>query len=247
MKCPVCNRDVIGKSCSYCGTVIDLENENQEIKEEKQQLNSKLKLFSLLIFLSIVSVIIPIFYHWLTLLSLGVMAFNLFYLFKKLKPSKYLPKNKVYVYFSVIVLCGLLSLIPFGEFIGNEYKAHNAYKEYSKIVDVYLPRKESQYEYISNLDKGYKIERFIFKLSEDEKNTLIESNEHFEVISDKNKNIFNIWYSDIKDGYYIVYNILDNNYLDVKDMKLYHYVIIVVKSDNTVIVDEVTKTPTEVE
>jgi len=246
MKCPVCNRDVIGKSCSYCGTVVEIDD-NEKTKEEIKKLKKKLQFFNLLIVLSLISVIIPIFFHWLTFLSLGIMAFNLFYLFRKLKAFKNIQKNKFYVFCSVVIICGLLSLIPFGDFISNELKQANAYKEYSEIVGIDLPKKDCEYEYISNLDRGYKIERFIFNLSEEEKNILINSNEHFEVISDSNKNIFDIWHNDIKEGYYIVYNMIDNNYTDVKNKNMYHYTIVVVKNDNVVIVDEITKTPTEVE
>ncbi len=249
MKCPVCDREVVGKSCSYCGTVIEPDMNQEEFKknaEKIKQMEKRLRLLNLLIFFSVIFIIIPIFIPGFTIISIILMVCNVYYLFSKLKHFTCFSKMKFYLYLGTIVSCGLLSIVSTVKVVSEWYKGVNAYKEYSELVNIDLPKKTMKYEYISDKNKGYKIERFNFTLSDDEIEILLSSNEHFETINEQdNKEIFNIWYNNIKEGKYLVYDIINENYEDVKDKKLYHYVIVLIKDNNTVVIDEITQTPTE--
>ena len=148
----------------------------------------------------------------------------------------------------MVVIIGLLSSVSFIEKMGEVYTINTAYEKYSEVLNVSLPDKKPEYEYIKNLDKGYRIERFVFELTDEEIETLLNSNEKIVLIDDdiKKTKVYNTWYNNINSGYIIYFDMINNKYQDIEDSTMYHYTIIIIE-DNKVTVDEITKTPTNVE
>ncbi len=246
MKCPECGKEVKGKTCSFCGFNVSqfLENNTTDVYESEVQ--KSILVFRILVIISILVMVGSIFTYWFMPLAVILLILNIIILVKKL--NKKINKKQYITFCFLVVAVAMLSGISFTEKISEVYTIKTAYSNYSDILDVSLPKKDPEYEYISNLDKGYRIERFTFELTNEEVDTLLKSNEKFIVITESAKEIkiYNTWYNDIKSGYILYYDMINNRYQDIEDADLYHYAVIIIQN-NKVVVEEITKTPTNVE
>ena len=246
MKCPECGKEVKGKTCSFCGFNVSKYLENTETDELETETLKNVKIFRIFAILSILVMVGSIFTFWFMPFAVILLAINVFILVKKL--NKKISKKQYSSFWFMIIVVGLLSSVSFIEKIGEIYTINTAYEKYSEVLDVNLPKKKAEYEYINNLDKGYRIERFVFELTDEEIETLINSNEKIVLIDEdiKKTKIYKTWYNNINGGYIIYFDMINNKFQDIEDSTMYHYTVIIIE-DNKVTVDEITKTPTKVE
>lgn len=246
MKCPECGKEVKGRTCSFCGFNVAKFIEESTSDELETDVLKNVKIFKIVAVLSILVMVGSIFTYWFMPFAIILFVTSIFLLRKKL--NKKISKKQYSSYWFMIVMVVLLSSVSFGEKMGELYTINHANEKYSEILDVEIPNKKPKYEYIKNLDKGYRIERFVFELSNDEINTLINSNGKFAIIDDdiKKTKIYGAWYNNIESGYIIYFDMINNRYQDIEDNTMYHYTVIIIE-DEKVIVDEITKTPTKVE
>lgn len=246
MKCPECGKEVKGRTCSFCGFNVSKFIEDSTTDELETDVLKNVKLFKIFAVISILVMIGSIFTYWFMPFAIILLAINVFLLVKKL--NKKISKKQYSSFWFLVVIVALLSNVSFIEKVGEVYIINTAYKKYSEVLDIDIPKKKPEYEYISNLDKGYRIERFVFELTEEEIIELINSNEKFILIDEnvKKTKIYSTWYNNINNGYMIYFDMINNKYQDIEDSTMYHYSVIII-DESKVIVDEITKTPTKVE
>ena len=246
MKCPECGKEVKGRTCSFCGFNVSKFLEDSESDVLETDVVKNVKLFKIFAVFSILVMIGSIFTYWFLPFAIILLIINIFLLVKKL--NKKISKKQYSSFWFMTIFIALLSTVSFGEKMGELYTINNANEKYSEKLGVEIPNKKPKYEYIKNLEKGYRIERFIFELTDEEINGLIASNEKFALIDEevKKTKIYSTWYNNVDSGYVIYFDMINNKYKDIKDTTVYHYSVIII-NEGKVIVDEITKTPTKVE
>ena len=240
MKCPVCNRDVNGKSCSYCGCLLEEKNDNTVDEQAKKK---EKVLMILLSVLSVLAVIAFIFSSYITaFIAVVLTVYSLYYWNAKVKKIKAIQKSKANLYLCIIIFIGLFSCIPYYNWLYIKYCESHADEKYSEMLQVALPEAKAKYSYNQDIHKGYHIKRYEYELTDEQIEILIKSNDNFELTGDNNNKVFDYWYGESQSDYYLMYNVNSSDFSDVENLKKYHVVLIVV-IDNFVYVDEITQNP----
>lgn len=247
MKCPMCGKEIKGKSCSYCNFVVE-EKKDEFIDEETIKVyNKKRNIFIILLVASFIISIFSALFNGILLPTAIIIFIFLFYsLFSELRFFDMFSKKKLSIYLFLILISIFFNVVPLIQSIDKEIRAQGAGEKYGQLMDIELPdRRADQYVYLSNHITGTQNDVFIFEMTDEEISKLYNDS-RFEDVQDNNQ-IYNIFMSsvgkeyDTKNKKFLVYDKLGNRFDYIVDLSIYNYVIVVLTEENTVFVCDMFK------